>query len=129
VDRKVSAVGMTRLLTDSQAMQGAPYTALWIPTLSCLLKLLELPPTAAQEDDIASVEIDLDDVSFSASFARLNTSTKRQIDPTASVQDPKQYLAKKLTEANVASGGRTFNLIKSELADAQPLLASYGATI
>ncbi|CAD7065516.1 unnamed protein product [Tilletia caries] len=75
--RKIVAVGMTRLLTQSSLMLSEPTVKVWTPTLEALLKLFLLPQdrSTSAEDDISGV--DWDDAGaagFQASFARLSAS-------------------------------------------------------
>ncbi|KAK0534025.1 importin-alpha export receptor [Tilletia horrida] len=75
--RKIVAVGLTRLLTNSTIMLSEPHVKAWTPTLEGLLKLFLLPQDRSSnaDDDISA--IDWDDASgpgFQASFARLSAS-------------------------------------------------------
>ncbi|KAK0546611.1 importin-alpha export receptor [Tilletia horrida] len=81
--RKIVAVGLTRLLTHSTLILSEPCAKVWTPTLEGLLKLFLLPQdrtSAGNEDDISA--LDWDDANgagagFQASFARLSASEPR----------------------------------------------------
>ncbi|EWC48283.1 hypothetical protein DRE_02387 [Drechslerella stenobrocha 248] len=96
LDRKIAVVGLTNLVTGSSrlAAPGSPYAALWPGSVLALLKLLEVPPVPASGDGYDQAgEVDLDDVSFSVSFATLNTARKSANDPFPEIAFPRKWVS------------------------------------
>ncbi|BFZ62404.1 importin-alpha export receptor [Saitoella coloradoensis] len=128
-ERKICALGMTRFLSDSTALHSEPYQKIWMPLLTALLKLFELPMEESKGDDEIE-EVDVEDVTFQASYSRLGTAGKTKADPFAAVPEPKRFLAEQLTKVDAASGGQIVATIKSGLpADAQVVLKGYGMSL
>ncbi|RVD83340.1 uncharacterized protein DFL_007732 [Arthrobotrys flagrans] len=95
LDRKTAVVGLTRIVTSSKvAVIGGDYSNMWAGSINALLKLLEVPPTPAEGGSgyDPTTEADLDDVSFSVSFATLNTARKPVTDPFAHVVDVRKWV-------------------------------------
>ncbi|KAE8270973.1 hypothetical protein A4X09_0g1365 [Tilletia walkeri] len=105
--RKIVAVGMTRLLIHSSLMLSEPTVKVWTPTLEALLKLFLLPQErgSGADDDISAV--DWDDAGaagFQASFARLSASEPAVGRPGASEalatkwagEDARVYMSREL---------------------------------
>lgn len=95
LDRKIAVVGLTRLVTASTelAAPGSPYANMWPASVTTLLKLLEVPPVPAAGDAYdQTTEADLDDVSFSVSFATLNTARKGVVDPFPEIVDARKWV-------------------------------------
>jgi exportin-2 (importin alpha re-exporter) len=113
-DRKVVAVGMTKLLTQSTTMLSPPLSTSWPKTLDSLLALILLPvdltaQTAIAEDDISGL-VDPEDGSaagFQASFARLGASEAKKEDPVSWLPggDEKAYLRSQLAGVQAQVGG------------------------
>lgn len=109
--RKIVAVGITRLLTHSSLMTNEPLVKVWTPTLEALLKLFLLPQdrSTGADDDISAV--DWDDASaagFQASFARLSASEPvggRRASPAEVLatkwagEDARTYMSRELAAA------------------------------
>ncbi|KAK6354172.1 importin-alpha export receptor [Orbilia blumenaviensis] len=95
LDRKIAVVGLTRIVTASKiATNGGDYSNMWAGSINALLKLLEVPPTPAEGGSgyDQTTEADLDDVSFSVSFATLNTARKPVVDPFQQVVDVRKWV-------------------------------------
>ncbi|WBW72905.1 karyopherin/importin beta family nuclear export signal receptor Kap109 [Schizosaccharomyces osmophilus] len=134
LDRKITAIGMVRLLTsDLLVSNNSPYERLFIPILSSLLKLFELPIEQTQteaDEDLMVDEIDADSVMFQASFSRLATSGGKRVDPFAQIADLKHYAATEMNAANKRYANRVSQIISMHLpGDGQSVLQSYGYVI
>ncbi|KAF3920528.1 Exportin-2 [Dactylellina cionopaga] len=96
IDRKYAVVGLTRVVTGANtlATAGGRYAPMWPGSVAALLKLLEVPPVPAGADGVydQATEVDLDDVSFSVSFATLNTARKGVSDPFPEVTDARKWV-------------------------------------
>ncbi|KAK6529632.1 importin-alpha export receptor [Arthrobotrys megalospora] len=96
LDRKTAVVGLTRIVTSSKiAAADGEYANMWAGSINALLKLLEVPPTPAEGGGAGydqTTETDLDDVSFSVSFATLNTARKPLSDPFPEVVDARKWV-------------------------------------
>jgi len=125
-DRKIAVAGLTKLIGFSDGLAGAYHKA-WPSTVMVLIKILEIPPVLVRDDPLADLQAaDIDDVSFSASFARLNTCKKRAVDVFPEVVDLRKFVGGKLVEANTKTGGRVDGWINSELGDeAKALVKKY----
>ena len=125
-DRKVAVAGLAKLIGFSEGLAGTYHKA-WPNSVVALLKVLEVDPVIVKDDPLADLQAaDIDDVSFGASFARLNTCKKRVTEDFPEVVDPRRFVGEKLKEANTKSGGRIEGWIASELpAEAQALVRKY----
>jgi len=125
-DRKVAVVGLTQLVGFSEALATTHHKA-WPNTVMALLKALEIDPVPVQGDPLADLQAaEIDDVSFGASFVRLNTCKKSRADLFPEVVDFRKYVGEKLKEADSKTGGRVGGWISSELpGEAQALVKKY----
>ncbi|CAM0141374.1 importin-alpha export receptor [Umbelopsis sp. WA50703] len=95
-DRKTCAVGLTRLLTQSEKMLTDPYIGVWSTVLTALLKLLELPQDLAGDDLDELYTLDLEDTGYGATFAKLATAAPVKEDYVPSITDPSVFLAQSI---------------------------------
>ncbi|CAG8538941.1 11296_t:CDS:10 [Paraglomus occultum] len=114
IERKICAVGMTRLLTKSEKVMGSEYAEVWPILLGMLVRFFEAPTeieTHADAED-SLYEFDLvEDREFKAQFAKLNSTSRVNDDPVENVIDPRVFLAQSLVEANQRYSGTIFRLI------------------
>ncbi|KAF7308719.1 Importin N-terminal domain-containing protein [Mycena chlorophos] len=101
-DRKLTVVGLTRLLTRSAHMSQGSYVQLWPATYTSLAQLLKSQylagATASNKGnvDAASVgmtEIDQEEqtAGYQAAYSRLAASEANEVDPVAYVQNPEEF--------------------------------------
>lgn len=93
IDRKVTAVGITNILTECPIMLEAPYSNNYIKLLITLIQFLELPvqPRPLQENgNLAEPEEGSFD--YQAAYNQLTFAKKAKKDPLPAVQDPVLYL-------------------------------------
>jgi len=106
LDRKIAIVGLTKLITSSKTLLSQSnryHQKFWPASVTTLLKLLETPPVPTNTDAATaydqSAEADLDDVSFSVSFATLNTARKGAVDPFPEILDARKWVGEELRSA------------------------------
>ncbi|CUS11908.1 unnamed protein product [Tuber aestivum] len=105
-DRKIAVVGLTKLVAFSGGL-AAEYHKTWPGSVVALLKLLEVPPVPAQDDGGVDLhEADIDDLSFGATFTRLNTCKKKAVDLFPDTGDLKKWVGEQLKEGDSKYGGR-----------------------
>jgi len=105
-DRKVAVVGLTKFVAFSEGL-ATTYHSTWPGSVVALLKLLEAPPVPSQDDGgIDLHEADIDDLSFGATFTRLNTCKKRMPDLFPDTGDLKKWVGEQLKEGDSRHGGR-----------------------
>lgn len=97
-ERKLAAVGLTRLLCDSRYMMQQPSVTHWSNAYSALGKLFSEPQyfkSSESEDPHTGItEIDYEEqtAGYQAAYSRLASSEKAEVDAVAYVQNPAQYL-------------------------------------
>ncbi|TFK71152.1 importin alpha re-exporter [Pluteus cervinus] len=105
-DRKVGAVGLIRLLTQSQYMRQEPSIRSWPNAFITLAKLFSEPQhlvaSQKESDDLAlgMTEIDFEEqaAGYQAAYSRLAASETSQADPVGYVNDPQQFLVQSFVE-------------------------------
>jgi len=106
-DVKVIAVGLARLVTQSEVMTTEPCVRTWPLALTALLKLLLQPGKHTQKDgnpDITEEGLSLIDVEeqnagYQAGFSKLAASQPLPTDPVPHVSDASEYLAGEFARA------------------------------
>eukprot|EP01111_Echinosteliopsis_oligospora_P015011 TRINITY_DN5802_c0_g1_i1.p1 TRINITY_DN5802_c0_g1~~TRINITY_DN5802_c0_g1_i1.p1 ORF type:complete len:996 (-),score=247.01 TRINITY_DN5802_c0_g1_i1:79-3003(-) len=127
IERKMCAIAITKLLTESQELVGGTYSASWGPLLQALLSVLELP-----EDRGDNGEFDDDDEldvaagsGYSNAYSPLVYAMRTDTDPYANVI-PQQFLATQMHKLAVSHPGKVAPMIKAAVNEpAQQLLTSY----
>ncbi|CAL8069631.1 unnamed protein product [Orchesella dallaii] len=126
IERKICAVGITKLLCDvPEVMLNGEYTIYWEPLLTALIKLFELPEDDSVPENEHFVEIE-DTPGYQTAYSRLNFANKPEMDPLKdTVPNAKIYLAQSLSKLSVAVPGRLIPLTASMNPDAQNFLTKY----
>ncbi|KAJ4491703.1 CAS/CSE protein [Lentinula lateritia] len=141
-ERKMTAVGMTRLLFQSNLFVREPSVQTWPAALQALIKLFSEPQYLSQskttEDEgfsgITEIDHEEQTAGYQAAYSRLaaSESAESEIDPVAYVSDPQQFLGEQLV-AFGRTGGRTGAsslqqlLSKGDPAVIQPFVRSLAA--
>ncbi|KAK3842665.1 MAG: putative importin-alpha export receptor [Linnemannia gamsii] len=131
IERKTCAVAMVRLLTSCRTItEGTNFDAAWPAVMNALIKLFEAPQDvkgatqdAAQDADLYA--IDIEETGYQSQFSQLATTTSSKVDPTAQIQDPKQFLLEGLVRFNQAYPGRFQHGQLQLQPDSQAHLAAY----
>ncbi|KAN0094806.1 CAS/CSE protein, C-terminus domain containing protein [Tylopilus felleus] len=102
-DRKLVAVGLTRMLTESRVMLSEPASRSWLAVFTALVKLFSEPQYLASKEGDASTttgltEIDYEEqtAGYQAAYSRLAASESAPVDPMAYVADVRGFLGQAL---------------------------------
>ncbi|RHZ79547.1 hypothetical protein Glove_144g27 [Diversispora epigaea] len=104
VDRKICSVALIRLLTQSNSILSQKYIEIWTTILAALIKLFEAPTEIDkynEEEEFYNFDLE-EERQFQTSFSKLTTTSKPTNDPTASISEPKVYLAQELQRLSQA---------------------------
>ncbi|XP_065835695.1 exportin-2-like [Oscarella lobularis] len=111
VERKICAVGMTRILTEASHLLTDEYVKLWIRFLQCLIELFELPQDNSVPEDEHFIEIE-DTPGYQAAYSQLVFAGKQEQDPFKNeFQNPKAQLAKSLHSLSLKHPGKLAPLV------------------
>ncbi|TNN85626.1 Exportin-2 [Liparis tanakae] len=126
VEKKICAVGITKVLTECPALMDTEYTKLWTPLLQALIGLFELPEDDSIPDDEHFIDIE-DTPGYQTAFSQLAFAGKKEHDPIGdSVGNPKILLAQSLYKLSTACPGRVPSMLSTSLnADALQYLQGY----
>ncbi|XP_071494645.1 exportin-2-like [Diadema antillarum] len=116
IEKKIVAVGMTKILTDCPVMMtNAEYRKCWTPLLQALIGLFELEEDDNVPDDEHFIEVD-DQPSYSAAYSQLANAGKAARDPfNGTIQNPKIFLAQSLQKLSAAHPGQVTAMVSSGL--------------
>eukprot|EP00057_Strongylocentrotus_purpuratus_P012723 XP_011667197.1 PREDICTED: exportin-2 [Strongylocentrotus purpuratus] len=116
MEKKIVAVGMTKILTECPAMMSNPaYLKLWTPLLQALIDVFELEEDDNVPDDEHFIEVE-DQPSYSAAYSQLANAGKATRDPfSGTIQNPKIYLAQSLQKLCAAHPGQITGMISAGL--------------
>ncbi|KAI0825963.1 importin alpha re-exporter [Irpex lacteus] len=100
-DRKLAAVGLTKLLTQSTHMLREPVVQAWPATFTALARLFSEPQYLTKNDEdpdavITSIDFEEQNAGYQAAYSRLAASEGAQVDPVAYVRDPREFLGQEL---------------------------------
>uniref|UniRef100_A0A8C2DYI6 Exportin-2 n=1 Tax=Cyprinus carpio TaxID=7962 RepID=A0A8C2DYI6_CYPCA len=126
VEKKICAVGITKILTECPAMMDTEYTKLWTPLLQALIGLFELPEDDSIPDDEHFIDIE-DTPGYQTAFSQLAFAGKKEHDPIGdAVNNPKIILAQSLHKLSTACPGRVPSMLSTSLpAEALQFLQGY----
>uniref|UniRef100_A0A3P8UU86 Exportin-2 n=1 Tax=Cynoglossus semilaevis TaxID=244447 RepID=A0A3P8UU86_CYNSE len=126
VEKKICAIGITKVLTECPAMMDTEYTKIWTPLLQALIGLFELPEDDSIPDDEHFIDIE-DTASYQTAFSQLAFAGKKEHDPIGdAVGNPKLLLAQSLHKLSTACPGRVPSMLSTSLnAEALQYLQGY----
>uniref|UniRef100_A0A3Q3JW21 Exportin-2 n=1 Tax=Monopterus albus TaxID=43700 RepID=A0A3Q3JW21_MONAL len=126
VEKKICAVGITKILTECPAMMDTEYTKLWAPLLQALIGLFELPEDDSIPDDEHFIDIE-DTPGYQTAFSQLAFAGKKERDPIGdAVGNPRILLAQSLHKLSTACPGRVPSMLSTSLnAEALQFLQGY----
>lgn len=126
VEKKICAVGITKVLTECPAMMDTEYTKLWPLVLQALIGLFELPEDDSIPDDEHFIDIE-DTPGYQTAFSQLAFAGKKEHDPIGdAVSNPKILLAQSLCKLSTACPGRVPSMLSTSLnAEALQYLQGY----
>merc|ERR1719315_704624 len=111
-EKKISAVGLTKLLTETPEIvsPNGKYSNQFLPLLTTLIALFELPEDSTIPDDEHFIEIE-DTPGYQTAYSQLIFAGKPDTDPVAGIGDPKQFLASNLGKLSTSQPGRLGPLV------------------
>jgi len=123
-EKKIAAVGLTKLLTETPALVSGKYADKFQPLLTALIGLFELPEDETIPDDEHFIEIE-DTPGYQTAYSQLIFAGKPDHDPVAGVGDPKTFLAKSLGTLSSQQPGRLPTIIGGLQQQPQVFLQQY----
>ena len=132
-ERKICAVGITRLLCDTPSLLTGQYSQFWTPTLQALIGLFELPEDDSVPDDEHFVEIE-DTPGYQNAYSQLAFAGGRPkgsgaagaaTATLAQVPDARAHLAAQLAKVGTAQPGLLPPLVAQLNPDAGGYLQRY----
>lgn len=110
LERKIVAVGISKILCECPAMLSPPYNQNWSRLLQALVELFELPPDKTIMDGDNVIEAD-DAAGYQAAFSQLSYAQPKTQDFLAEVSDGRRYLADSLSKLSQSRPGEVPQLI------------------
>ncbi|XP_017086670.1 exportin-2 [Drosophila eugracilis] len=126
-DRKMVAVGVTKLLTETPEMLQQQYGAFWPRLLHSLIDLFERPPEKLKGLEIgeaAGVAED-PDAGYQVAFAQLTHAQPNQQDHLAEISDARQFLATSLSKFGQSRTGELPTLLSPLEPEYKQVLQKY----
>lgn len=125
-ERRICAIGITKILTETPEMLAEPFVAQWSALLQALISLFELPEDDSIPDDEHFIEID-DTPGYQTAFSQLIFAGIRDHDPFSKLfPNPKAHLAQSLHKLSSQHPGRLQGMIQSGMSgNATQVLQSY----
>ncbi|KAG2133137.1 CAS/CSE protein [Suillus cothurnatus] len=105
-DRKVAAVGLIRMLTQSTIMLTPPSAQSWPPAFVSVIKLFSEPQYLAKSKDeeqstgITEIDFEEQTAGYQAAYSRLAAADGAPVDPVAYVPDLQGFLGQALVKAD-----------------------------
>ncbi|KAG6820300.1 hypothetical protein H0H93_002564 [Arthromyces matolae] len=110
-ERKLTVVGVTRLLTESIFMTQQPSATAWPAAFGGLVKLFSEPQylTGSKPDEdphagLTEVDFEEQTAGYQAAYSRLAASEVQEADPVDYVRDPQQFLGQELVQMSKRHG-------------------------
>lgn len=126
-DRKIVAVGVSKILCECPALLANPYRNYWAPLLQALIGTFELPPEESLLEADLLVENDEALGGYQAAYSQLIYAQTKSPDPLAQITDGRKYLAEQLAKLSQTRPGDIPTLIAALPADHQQALQKYCA--
>lgn len=125
-EKKICAVGITKLLCETPCMVAGQYANYWLPVLTALVKLFELPEDDTIPDDEHFIEIE-DTAGYQSAYSQLVFAGKKKAEPLllGAVTDVKANLAQSLHKLSVGSPGVVSPLVGQLSPEVRDCLQKY----
>ncbi|OJA14948.1 hypothetical protein AZE42_03705 [Rhizopogon vesiculosus] len=130
-DRKIAAVGLIRMLTQSLIMLTPPSAQSWPQAFVAVIKLFSEPQYLSkskdEEQSTGLTEIDFEEqtAGYQAAYSRLAAAEGAPVDPVAYVRDPRDFLGQALAKADPRVKGL---LAAGDRAVVQPFVQALAAS-
>ncbi|XP_067006504.1 exportin-2 [Anabrus simplex] len=105
LERKIVAVGITKLLCECPELMDGAYSHMWAPMLQALIALFELPEDDSLNPEEHFIEVD-DAPGYQVAYSQLAFASKKEHDPLQGVGDARFHLAQSLSKLSTAYPGR-----------------------
>lgn len=112
LERKIVAVGISKILCECPAMLSPPYNQNWSRLLQALVELFELPPDKSVLEGDNFVEPD-DSAGYQAAFSQLSYAQPKIQDFLAEVSDGRKFLADSLAKLSQSRPGEVPQLVSA----------------
>lgn len=105
-DRKIAAVGLIRMLTQSTIMLTPPSAQSWPPAFVSVIKLFSEPQYLSKSKDdeqstgITEIDFEEQTAGYQAAYSRLAAAEGAAVDPVAYVRDPRDFFGQALVKAD-----------------------------
>lgn len=83
--RRIATIGLIKLLRSPSMVPGGPYHSFASQTREVVEAMIST--NVAEKHEELVVDVDLEELSFGASFSKLSTATVKEIDPVPSIQN------------------------------------------
>ncbi|XP_025201498.1 exportin-2 [Melanaphis sacchari] len=115
INKKITAVGIIKVLTDTQKLIDGPYAQFWALLLQSVVCLFELPEdeTVYSEDKLLQ---DDNDNSYEAGYSQLAFASETEYDPLEGVE-AKMFLGQSLTKLMNQLPGRVSILMSQGITE------------
>lgn len=124
-ERRICAIGITKLLTETPAMLVEPCAPLWTPLLQALISLFELPEDDSIPADEHFIEIE-DTPGYQTAFSQLLYAGTKEHDPfELAVPNAKAHLAQCLHKLSSQHPGQVPQMIAGLTGEATQFLQTY----
>ncbi len=125
-DRRICAIGITKILTETPEILAEPFVQKWSPLLQSLISLFELPEDETIPDDEHFIEVE-DTPGYQTAFSQLVFAGVKEHNPFGDLlTNPKAHLAQSLHKLSSQHPGRLQGMIQSGLSgDATQVLQTY----
>lgn len=97
MDKKIVAIGVSKLLCQCSNILNEPYINYWMPILQALIQIFELPPDLSTIDGDHFIEID-DAPGYQVAYSKLNYAEGKNPDPFPDIIDGRKFLVESLVK-------------------------------
>ncbi|KAH8279559.1 hypothetical protein KR018_000957 [Drosophila ironensis] len=123
LERKLVAVGVTKMLTETPEILQPPYATFWPRLLHALIDFFERPPEKLPGLD--ANDADDGDGGYQVAFAQLTHAQPKPVDYLPEVTDARQYLANAMSKLSQTRTGELPNLLAPLEPDYKQMLQNY----
>jgi len=123
-EKKIAAVGLSKLISETEELLTGKYADKFVPLLLSIVALFELPEDESIPDGEHFIEIE-DTPGYQTAYSQLIFAGKPDYDPVAGVGDVRNFLAKSLGSLAGRVPGRVPGLISQLEPSAQQCLNQY----
>ncbi len=114
-ERRICAIGITKILTETPEMLSEPLVSQWTPLLQALIGLFELPEDDSIPDDEHFIDIE-DTPGYQTAFSQLVFAGVRDYDPFSKLYpNPEAHLAQSLHRLSSQHPGKLQGMIQTGL--------------